>query len=61
MVKPLDEMTNEELWQLFPIILKDYQNEWKRWYADEKMRLMLLIGEKILRESATLEARLWKD
>lgn len=27
--KPLSEMTNEELWQLFPIVLSKHQGRWK--------------------------------
>jgi len=33
--KTLSEMTLEELWQLFPIVLKAHNEEWKEWYEDE--------------------------
>lgn len=28
-------MTLEELWQLFPIILTEHNNEWGKWYEEE--------------------------
>ena len=34
--KPLAEMTLEELWQLFPIILSEPKSEWKDFYQQEK-------------------------
>lgn len=35
MEKKLSEMTLEELWELFPIILTEHREEWARWYAEE--------------------------
>ncbi len=35
MEKELSEMTLEELWQLFPIILTEHQDCWKEWYLEE--------------------------
>ena len=35
MGKKLSEMTLEELWQLFPIILTAHQPAWMEWYAQE--------------------------
>ncbi len=32
----LSEMTLDELWQLFPIILTEHQNYWKDWYSEEE-------------------------
>ncbi|MBQ2747555.1 MAG: GrpB family protein, partial [Firmicutes bacterium] len=32
MGKKLSEMSLEELWQLFPIILTKHQDHWKEWY-----------------------------
>lgn len=43
MAKSLDEMTNEELWKLFPIIISQPNPAWKDSYAKEKV----IIGEKI--------------
>ncbi|HEY8462932.1 MAG TPA: GrpB family protein [Bacillota bacterium] len=43
MAKSLDEMTNEELWKLFPIIISQPNPAWKDSYAKEKV----IIEEKI--------------
>ena len=40
MVKELSEMTVEELWNLFPIILKEYNTEYPSWYEVEKEKLV---------------------
>lgn len=37
--KHLSEMTLEELWQLFPIVLSKHRDEWKEWYGEEKALL----------------------
>jgi GrpB-like predicted nucleotidyltransferase (UPF0157 family) len=39
MAKELSEMTLEELWELFPIILKEYNTEYLKWYEIEKVKL----------------------
>ena len=39
MGKKLSEMTLEELWQLFPIILTGHKNCWKEWYLEEETTL----------------------
>lgn len=50
MGKPLSEMTLEELWELFPIVLKEHNEAYKDWYAFESDRLVNLLGrEKIQR------------
>ena len=33
--KPLSEMTLEELWQLFPIILSEHDPDWAEYYKEE--------------------------
>ena len=43
MKKPLSEMTLEELWQLFPIILTEHQDCWKEWYAEESALLQKIL------------------
>ena len=43
MAKKLTEMTNEELWQLFPIILTEHNPHWKDWYETEKKFLTPLL------------------
>ena len=39
MAKQLSEMTLEELWQLFPIILTPHQECWGKWYIEEEKLL----------------------
>ncbi len=39
MAKELSEMTLEELWELFPIMLKEYNTEYPKWYEIEKEKL----------------------
>ena len=39
MRKKLSEMSLEELWQLFPIFLTEYQDCWKEWYLEEERML----------------------
>lgn len=36
MSKKLSEMSLEELWQLFPIVLTEHQDCWADWYAQEE-------------------------
>ena len=40
MRKELSEMTLEELWELFPIILNEHNTIYKQWYEIEKKRLL---------------------
>lgn len=46
MSKELYEMTLEELWELFPIILKEHNPEYKNWYEEEKSKLLHCIDNK---------------
>lgn len=46
MEKELSEMTLEELWELFPIILKEHNTDYKDWYGIEKQRLLNCIDKK---------------
>ena len=39
MKKQLSEMTVEELWELFPIILSEHKDCWNDWYAEEEKRI----------------------
>ncbi|MEA5020860.1 MAG: GrpB family protein [Gordonibacter sp.] len=39
MKKPLSEMTLEELWELFPIVLSEHEDCWVDWYAEEERRI----------------------
>lgn len=45
MTKKLSEMSNEELWKLFPIILKEHNSEWADWYNSEEKLLYEIIGK----------------
>lgn len=40
MGKELSDMTLEELWKLFPIILKKYNNDYVNWYEIEKQSIL---------------------
>lgn len=44
MSKALSEMTLEELWALFPIILTEHQDCWSDWYTEEAAVLRGLLG-----------------
>lgn len=46
MFKELSEMSLKELWELFPIILKKHNKEYKNWYFDESNRLINCIGSE---------------
>ncbi len=46
MSKKLSEMTLEELWQLFPIILTAPDPRWNDWYAQEEAFLRSVLPEK---------------
>nr|WP_246579288.1 GrpB family protein [Alkaliphilus flagellatus] len=39
-------MSLEELWKLFPVILKEHNPIWKDWYLQEKKLLMSAIGSQ---------------
>ena len=47
--KPLSEMTREELWQLFPIILSEHDPAWAEYYKEEKALLEKLFGTLLVR------------
>jgi len=61
MVKQLSEMTLEELWQLFPIILTVHQECWKEWYLEEETLLKKLIpqAERISHIGSTAISSIW--
>lgn len=44
MGKSLSEMSLEELWELFPIILKEHNPSYKDWYLIEKEAIVNAIG-----------------
>lgn len=47
MGKKLSEMTLEELWELFPIILTEHQDCWEDWYQSEEALLRELLGAEV--------------
>ena len=51
MGKPLSDMTLEELWELFPIILTEHNEFWNKWYADEERRLVGILPSNDIRIS----------
>ncbi len=46
MSKSLSQMSNEELWQLFPIIIKEHDSRWAQWYKEEEAHLRRIIGKE---------------
>ncbi len=46
MGKALSEMTLEELWELFPIILKEHNPAYKEWYLNESVEINEAAGRK---------------
>lgn len=49
MGKPLSEMTLEELWELFPIILSEHKDCWNDWYEEEENRIAGFLSVKDMR------------
>lgn len=41
----LEKMSLEELWQLFPIFLREHDAAWKDWYEAERLRLLSFMPE----------------
>ncbi|MBR2403690.1 MAG: GrpB family protein [Lachnospiraceae bacterium] len=61
MGKKLSEMTLEELWQLFPIFLKEHQPCWKEWYLAEENILQNVFSkaERINHVGSTAINSIW--
>lgn len=63
MKKKLEDMTLEELWQLFPIFLVEHREEWADWYQEESQQLLkLLTKDRIKRIShigSTIIPNIW--
>ena len=51
MKKALSDMTLEELWALFPIILTEHREIWAAWYAKEQRRLARILPPETVRIS----------
>ncbi len=45
MGKLLSEMTLDELWHLFPIVLSEYNSFYPQWYQDEQARLKKCLAQ----------------
>lgn len=45
-MKDLKDMTLEELWELFPIVLEPYDENWRRWGWEEIVLLEGILGDK---------------
>lgn len=61
MGKPLSEMTLEELWQLFPIILEAPKPCWQQWYKEEAEALEPLLppGTRVSHIGSTAISGIW--
>ncbi|MBQ8150500.1 MAG: GrpB family protein [Clostridia bacterium] len=61
MGKSLSEMTLEELWQLFPIILTKPDPRWRQWYAQEHALIepLLPAGTRISHIGSTAIEGIW--
>lgn len=61
MGKKLSEMSLEELWQLFPIILTEHRECWKLWYAEEEAALREAVpqAERISHIGSTAVGSIW--
>lgn len=47
----LEDMSLEELWRLFPIVLREHDPRWAQWYADEAATLTDAFGPRAVRVS----------
>ena len=61
MSKKLAEMSLEELWQLFPIILTEHQECWKEWYSYEETLLNKVLPkvQRISHIGSTAISSIW--
>jgi len=49
MKKDLSEMSLKELWELFPIILKEHNPQYKEWYKIEARQLFNCINNEYIK------------
>ena len=61
MGKKLSEMSLEELWKLFPIILTKHHDHWKEWYFEEENLLKNILPqlERISHIGSTAIPTIW--
>lgn len=59
--KELAEMSKEELWRLFPIVLVEHQKYWSNWYKEETLMLsrVLPINVRISHIGSTTISTIW--
>ena len=50
MAKALEDMSLEELWQLFPIFLEEHNKDWSVWYKEESSRIQSFLPQDQLCE-----------
>lgn len=50
-VRRLQDMTLDELWQLFPIILREHDSRWSQWFAVEASTIAEALGPAVARVS----------
>lgn len=61
MSKTLSEMTLEELWQLFPIVLTEHSDRWSEYFAEEAFELKRILPReaKINHIGSTAVKEIW--
>ena len=63
MAKSLSEMTLQELWQLFPIVLTEHQEQWDCWFAEEEALIQMILpklqGLRISHMGSTAIKGIW--
>ena len=52
MKKKLEDMTLEELWQIFPIFLVEHRPEWADWYQEESQSLLSQLPDGLVKRIA---------
>ena len=52
MKNKLEEMTQEELWQLLPIFLVEHRAEWADWYQEESQSLLCQLPDGLVKRIA---------
>ena len=51
-MQDLTQMSNEQLWELFPIVLEPHNPAWKMWYEQEAEQVCRVVGrQNVLRLS----------
>lgn len=60
-MKSLADMSLQELWELFPIVLVPHDESWEAWYAEERSHLRALLpdGTRISHVGSTAIPGIW--